>query len=206
MSNRLGAFLLLGSIVVNGSCGGDGGDSGVVQAAETLLRDDFSSGNLNNWVVQAGSVTVDSLSGNPLPSMSVGAGGSAKANIDVFVSSGATNAYTFSSDARTTTSTTTGAINIIRKDATDPTPNTFVSFTSTSATFSINGEIQTVTFTGDAMPHTYTFSVEKNLGTWTRETGERFSAAYAPSSLVHLQVKSDADFTLFDNVTISARH
>lgn len=207
MSKR--SLLVLLSLVVVPACGGDGGGGGSAPPpVTTLLQDDFSSGNLSNWTVQGGNVSVIP-GGNPGPSMAMdGSVTSAGARTNANFSLVSPFTFDFTIDAgHSATVPQNGTISIINNAAPAPI-STYVSFTLTAATFAIGGVATTISLTtggGSLTWRRFNFHVDTASGTasWSLDGVVQLSAPYTVLSVHLLLGEQGGGLTVYDNVLVS---
>ncbi len=196
-------LILLCALVIP-ACGG-GDDDGIVipPLTVTLLSDDFSSGNLNNWTVQSSSASISSL-GNPQPSMLlVGAPSGPNAIVYSNASFLTNGALTIAADVQPGDGNATFDI----VDAPNPpSVSTFASVVNNAVLYSINGNSTTVNYTNDGLYHRITLTLNSGIAIWARDGVVQHTAAWIPPATIQIELRdlgSGTTGSRFDNILVT---
>lgn len=183
-----------------GNSGGGAAPSGPI----VLLSDDFSSGTLNNWVVQA-PVAQASAFGNPAPSMLLDglAGGGPRAIVYSNSSFLTNGSLTVAVDVNPGNSNAT--VDVVNMPN-PPTIDTFASITATAVLYSIGGNSRVLNYPNDGLYHRFTFVMGRGVAIWFRDGSVQHSALYAPPMTVRLDLRdlsAGSTGSRFDNVLVT---
>jgi hypothetical protein len=203
-------MFLVAMLCLASGCGDEGGGSNDVPTLDippaiTLLSDDFSSGNLSNWTIQAPAGQTSAF-GNPAPSLLLdGLAGSGSAAVAYSNSSFlATGNLTLSLDVDPGNSNAT--VDIIESPD-PPTIHTFASIVGTGVLYSIGGASKLINYPADGRYHRYAFTITSyGIGMWSRDGIVQHSGAYSAPVTVHLDLRdlaAGSTGSRFDNVLVT---
>ncbi len=204
------SMYLVGILFLGSGCTDDGGGSDDVPTVSipptiTLLSDDFSSGSLSNWTIQAPAGQT-SVFGNPAPSLLLdGLAGSGSAAVAYSNSSFlATGTLTLALDVNPGDSNATVAIIDFPNP---PTINTFASIVDTGVLYSIGGVSKLVNNAAAGGYHRFTFTITSyGIAMWSRDGILQHTGLYSAPTTVQLDLRDLAagnSGSRFDNVLVT---
>lgn len=201
ISRRL--VLVLFCALVIPACGGGGSDGAPSFQPITLLSDNFSAGNLNNWTIQSPSASISAF-GNPQPSMLlVGASGGPNAIVTSNTSFLTNGALTIAADVKPGDANAT--FDII--DAPNPpSVTTFASIVGNAVLYSINGSMTTINYTDDGIYHRFKLTLNSGIAIWSRDGIAQHNGAWTPPATVQIELRDLGTGTTgsrFDNVLVT---
>lgn len=164
--------------------------------------DDFSTGDMSNWIVIAASMSVDTGAGSPAPSLLLNAGGGAAAEARSASAFPMERGLTVSMDIRVNPPTY-GEFFLINT-ANPSVPIAGAAISASGATVYLGHRVANVTWPPDGQFHRFTFCVAVDgASSWSRDGVEIFSGALS-QPLIHLYLADHLSGTQFDNLLVTS--